>query len=48
MIKAEELDLTRVWDKTYEKNENVDHSKVTCGKDAIPFDKREAFFTGYL
>ena len=29
MIKAEELDLTREWDKTYEKNENVDHSKVT-------------------
>ena len=29
MIKAEKLDLTREWDKTYEKNENVDHSKVT-------------------
>ena len=29
MIKAEELDLTREWDKTYKKNENVDHSKVT-------------------
>ena len=29
MIKAEELDLTQEWDKTYEKNENVDHSKVT-------------------
>ena len=29
MIKAEELDLSREWDKTYEKNENVDHSKVT-------------------
>ena len=29
MIKAEKLDLTREWDKTYEKNDNVDHSKVT-------------------
>ncbi len=29
MIKTEELDLTREWDKTYKKNENVDHSKVT-------------------
>ena len=29
MIKAEKLDLTREWDKTYTKNDNVDHSKVT-------------------
>ena len=48
MIKAEELDHTREWDKTCEKNENVDHSKVTFGKYSIPFDKLEAFFTEYL
>ncbi len=29
MIKTEELILTGEWDKTFEKNENVDHSKVT-------------------
>ena len=29
MIKAVKLDLTREWDKTYTKNENADHSKVT-------------------
>ncbi len=48
MRKAEKLDLTRDWDKTCEKNNNVDHSKVTCGEDAIPFDKLEAYYTEYL
>ena len=29
MIKAEELNLTRDWDKTFPKSDRVDHAKVT-------------------
>ena len=29
MIKKEELTLVQEWDKTFPKNDNVDHCKVT-------------------
>ena len=29
MLKAEELNLTREWDKTFPQSSKVDHSKVT-------------------